>query len=85
MMYALTLTTDEYTLRGEIYEREDKEGYEVRLRYTEPHPEIGPYPRELMWNSEEEEMEGFPDEKEAQEAIQYYLSNPMWTIGEYFS
>lgn len=41
MTYSLTLATDEYTLRGEIYERSDGKGWEYRLYYSERKSRVG--------------------------------------------
>lgn len=32
-MYRMSLVTDEFSLTGEVYEREDKAGFEYRLSY----------------------------------------------------
>lgn len=50
MKYVLTLSTDEYTLTGEVYEREDGKGYEYRLRYSYYYPTLAETV-ERVWDS----------------------------------
>jgi hypothetical protein len=82
MMYKLTLETDEYTLCGEVYEREDKKGWEYRLRYK---PKFAPHiipchAHERVWESD-----GLFTKMAAEEAMHGDMWNHAETIPAFFS